>query len=267
MSIDAENVSFAYHRTPVLDRLSLSIGDGTFVVFLGQNGSGKSTLLRILAGMLPCDSGSVRVDGKALHRLAPRLRASMLGFLPQHCKMVFAFSVEDVVMTGRASHVRLRPGRKDRMMVAEAMERTGIRHLRKCAFNEISGGEQQLVRIARLLSQAPRRILLDEPTTHLDLANQAKVLGLLKELSLSGISIVSVLHDPNTAFVYGDTFVFMKDGKAHTLGNGDNPWDEKILQRYYDVPLESVPHRGRALIAPVLPEHLAGNGEKTWNKE
>ena len=113
-----------------------------------------------------------------------------------------------------------------------------------------------MVRIARLLSQTPKTILLDEPTTHLDLFNQAKVLGLLKELSLSGLSVVTVLHDPNLAFIYGDTFVFMKDGQAHTITGENKPWDEKILQHFYDIPLESVPYRGRALVAPALPATL-----------
>jgi iron complex transport system ATP-binding protein len=154
------------------------------------------------------------------------------------------------VTTGRAAHVAFRPGKKDREMVREAMERTGIIHLRDRSFTEISGGEQQLARIARVLSQAPKRILLDEPTTHLDLFNQARVLSLLKDLADSGLTVVAVLHDPNAAFVYGNDFVFLKDGKRYRPDEHHHPWDEPVLRHVYDIPLECVPYRERALVAP-----------------
>ena len=152
-------------------------------------------------------------------------------------------------MTGRAAHVSWRPGRKDKALVREAMERTGVYEMRRRPFTDISGGEQQLVRIARILAQAPDRILLDEPTTHLDLFNQAKILGLLKDLAASGLTVLAVLHDPNAAFVYGDDFIFLKAGKIHRMAENENPWDERVLRRVYDVPLECVPHRDRALVA------------------
>jgi len=250
MNIHAESISYYYGKKKVLDHVSLSIPDGGFFVFLGKNGSGKSTLLKILSGILPYQKGSITIGGRELKLLPLLKRSRMLGFLPQHFRMVFAFSVEDVVMTGRAPYISLRPGKKDRDMVRDAMERTGITHLRKQSFMEISGGEQQLVRIARVLCQAPKTIFLDEPTTHLDLFNQARVLTLLKELADSGITIVSVLHDPNAAFVYGTGFVFLKNGKRHEPEPGANPWDEKVLEQVYDLPLECVPYRGRALVAP-----------------
>jgi iron complex transport system ATP-binding protein len=252
MPITAENVSFFYNRKQVLDCISFSIPDNAFCVILGQNGSGKSTLLKILSGLLPCQKGSIRIDGLELKTLSPRLRSQMIGFLPQHVKLAFPFSVEDIVMTGRAAHVSFRPGKRDRKMVWEAMERTGTLHLRQQAFTEISGGEQQLVRIARVLSQAPRKILLDEPTTHLDLYNQARVLNLLSELVASGVTVVCVLHDPSAAFVYGDRFVYLKRGKRFQTGEDQKPWDQSLLREVYEIPLECVPYRGRALVAPVI---------------
>jgi iron complex transport system ATP-binding protein len=251
MTITAENVSFYYNRKQVLDQISFTIPDDAFGVILGQNGSGKSTLLKILSGLLPCQTGSVRIDDLELNGIAPRQRSQMIGFLPQHVRVVFPFSVEDIVMTGRAAHVSFYPGKRDRQMVWEAMERTGTLHLRKQSFTEISGGEQQLVRIARVLSQAPKRILLDEPTTHLDLYNQTRVLNLLKELVSSGVTVVCVLHDPSAAFVYGDKFVYLKNGKRFQTGEDRKPWDQNLLREVYDIPLECVPYRGRALVAPV----------------
>ena len=252
MGMIAENISFRYAAAPVLDDVSLHIPDGSFVVLLGKNGSGKSTLLRILSGMLPCQKGTVRIDGKDLKTFTPRQRSRVIGFLPQHFRMAFSFSVQDVVMTGRAAHIALRPGKKDVELVRQAMERTGIDHLRKRPFTEISGGEQQLARIARVLSQQPGRILLDEPTTHLDLYNQARVLNLLKELASSGITVAAVLHDPSAAFVYGDDFVYLQNGRRLKLQEQQEPWDEDVLRQVYGLALECVPYRGRALVAPVL---------------
>ncbi len=251
MSIHLENISFGYGQTNVLQHVSLAIPDGRFVVLLGKNGSGKSTLLKILTGILPYKEGKVSIDGHELKRLPLAERARMIGFLPQHFRMVFSFSVEDFIMTGRASRVAFWPGKRDRHAVLQAMERTGTLNMRKRPFTELSGGEQQLVRIARILSQEPKRILLDEPTTHLDLCNQAKVMNLLKELAESGIGVVAVLHDPNAAFVFGDTFVFLRQGHAYEIDGGQNPWDEQVLRQVYDMPLECVPYRGRALVAPV----------------
>jgi iron complex transport system ATP-binding protein len=252
MPITAENVSFYYNRKQVLNRISFSMPDGAFGVILGQNGSGKSTLLKIMSGLLSCQAGCIRIDDFDLKELSSRRRSQMIGFLPQHVRLAFPFCVEDIVMTGRAAHVSFYPGKHDRQMVWEAMERTGTLHLRKQPFTEISGGEQQLVRIARLLSQAPKRILLDEPTTHLDLCNQTRVLNLLKELVASGVTVVCVLHDPSAAFIYGDKFVYLKSGKRFQAGEDEKPWDQNLLQEVYETPLECVPYRGRALVAPVI---------------
>lgn len=251
MGIHVQDISFGYGPKRVLHHISLCVPDRSFVVILGKNGSGKSTLLKLLTGSLSYEVGTIHIDGQNLKQLPLKERSRMIGFLPQHFRMVFSFSVEDVVMTGRASHTALWPGKRDREVVCHAMERTGILHLRNRPFTEISGGEQQLVRIARVLSQEPRRILLDEPTTHLDLSNQARVLNLLKELADSGISVVSVLHDPNAAFVYADAFVFLKDGVTFEPQAGQDPWDARVLERIYDMPLECVPYRDRALVAPV----------------
>lgn len=260
MAIRVEDLSFSYGRLRVLQNVSLSIPDSGFVVLLGRNGSGKSTLLRIIAGILPYEAGTVMVDGRELRRVPAKERSKLVGYLPQHQRMAFAFSVEEVVMTGRAAHVAFRPGRKDKAIVSEAMERTGVAHLRKRPFTEISGGEQQLARIARVLAQAPGTILLDEPTTHLDLCNQARVLSLLKELTASGLTVATVLHDPNAAFVCGDHFVFLKDGRICGMEGHQQPWDASVLRSVYDVPLECVPYRDRALVAPALHDFAKRRG-------
>ncbi len=147
---------FAYGDAEVLRRVSFDIKPRSFTVLLGRNGSGKSTLFRLLVGLLKPREGSIAVFGRELHQLPLRERSRLLGFLPQHHHPVFPFSVEDVVLTGRAAHVGLVPKAHDRAVVREALEQLGIEHLIAKPYTELSGGEQQLVLIARVLAQKPK---------------------------------------------------------------------------------------------------------------
>ena len=128
-----------------------------------------------------------------------------------------------MVLTGRASYVTWVPKPEDVALGIEALERVGIIHLRERPYTELSGGEQQLVRIARVLAQQPRLILLDEPSSHLDFLNQAHLLQLIRELVDADLTVLAVLHDPNSAFLYGDHFVFLKDGSVERLPGGRAP--------------------------------------------
>ena len=211
-AIQVEGLSFAYEGRPILNEISLEIPQGQFTVLLGKNGSGKSTLMRILGGMLEFESGEVRIMGEELLSFSSRGRAKVLGYLPQHHRPVFPFAVEDVVLTGRASYVSYAPKPEDLEIAVDALRRVGILHLRERPYTELSGGEQQMVRIARVLAQQPRLILLDEPTSHLDFLNSAHLLRLIRELVDADLTVLAVLHDPNSAFLYGDHFIFLKDG-------------------------------------------------------
>ncbi len=252
IAIRIENVAFRYDGRTVLDDVSLEVPAGSFSVLLGRNGSGKSTLLRIMAEITHCRKGRVEYFGEDGHRMSARRRAGIVGYLPQQHRSVFPFAVEDVVLTGRASHVALVPGEKDRIAVREALERVGMLHLRDRAYTELSGGEQQMVMIARVLAQESRIVLLDEPTSHLDFINQARLLALLRSLVARDLTVVAVLHDPNLAFLYGDHFLFLKDGRALAADDGLNPWDMDFLKSLYGVDLVSVPFRERALFIPQL---------------
>lgn len=212
--IETSGLSFAYHGKTVLKDCSVQIPENQFTVVLGRNGSGKSTLLRLMAGLLPMQNGSVRIGDTDLKKLNARQRAGLIGFLPQKHKAVFPFKVEEVVLTGRAAHVSMVPSDKDRSIRDEAIEMLGIGHLKHRIYSELSGGEQQLVMIARALAQQPKILLLDEPVSHLDFNQQIRLLRLLKKLSLHGISVITVLHDPNMAFFYGDYFVFLHNQQS-----------------------------------------------------
>jgi len=249
-AIVIENLTFAYEDQPVLSNVNLKIEDKAFTVILGKNGSGKSTLFKVLTGIEPVKAGRVTVLGEDISRLSSRQRAKRIGYLPQQHRPIFPFSVMDVVLTGRASHVALAPKRRDRVLAEEAIDRVGIRHLMDRPFTELSGGEQQMAMIARVLAQEPKVVLLDEPTSHLDIFNQARILSLVQELVDSGLSVVAVLHDPNSAFIYGDAFVFIRDGRIQPLESGREPWDAAFLKRVYDSELTTIPYGSRALVVP-----------------
>jgi iron complex transport system ATP-binding protein len=250
MSIVVRGLSFSYTSRPVLRGLDVDVGAGRLTAMLGRNGSGKSTLLRIMAGMLTYRSGSVKLLGKELSDYGWGERARTIGFLPQQHRAVFPFTVADVVLTGRAGHVALSPSRDDVAEAEQAMQRVGVWPLRDRAYTELSGGEQQMVLIARVLAQRPRIILLDEPTSHLDLHNQAATLRLLRDLVGSGLTVVCVLHDPNLAFAFADDFVFLKSGTCCRPGPGTQPWSADFLQDIYETEIHAVPAGGRAVISP-----------------
>lgn len=250
MAIRVENLCFSYGNRPILKNITLDIPQGKFTVILGRNGSGKSTLLRLLAGLSEPDSGKITVLGKDIRKLSLRERAKLIGFLPQQHRPVFPFSVEDMILTGRAGYIALMPKKEDKDKASEASERVGIAHLKNRAFTELSGGEQQLVMIARVLAQNPKIILLDEPTAHLDLCYQTRLLNLIRSLVNQGLSIIAVLHDPNTAFLYGDEFIFLKKGEIQRSEDSHKPWDTQFLKHIYDTEFQSVAYDDKKLLIP-----------------
>ncbi|HPD64292.1 MAG TPA: ABC transporter ATP-binding protein [Bacteroidia bacterium] len=248
--IQVQDFSFAYEERLVLKNITLELKPSCFHVILGQNGSGKSTLLRSMAGMLPVQKQKIFIASHDITEMPLKTRAKTFGLLSQKHKAVFPFSVEDVVMTGRAAFISFVPKEKDRLIVHQTLEKTGILHLKDRCYTELSGGEQQLAMIARVLAQQAPLLFLDEPTTHLDFYNQEKVLSLIKNLTQEGLSVVAVLHDPSMAFLFGDHFIFLKNGRLVNVPEGKMPWDADFLENIYEMKLEAIPHAKRALIVP-----------------
>lgn len=253
-AVSVNKLTFSYGDHLILHEVSITIEAAKLTVILGKNGSGKSTFLKILAGLQIFKQGEIHIDGNNLKNMPLRERARTFGFLGQKHKSVFPFTVHQVVLTGRAGYVTIIPTKADITKADEALERVNINHLRNRFYTELSGGEQQLVMIARVLAQEPRILLLDEPTTHLDFCNQLRLLTLLKELTKQNLTIIAVLHDPNLAFLFGDDFIFVKQRKLVRSGENIDPWNVAFLQSIYDYPLQSIPYASRALIVPDFSE-------------
>ncbi|MGD9676447.1 MAG: ABC transporter ATP-binding protein, partial [Candidatus Bipolaricaulia bacterium] len=200
MRLEAVALSYAYvHGKDVLRGVSLSVGDGEITFVLGANGSGKTTLLQCLGGLRHPTSGTVAIDGRPLPQWTARERAQRIGIVPQLHEPAFAFTVAEAVLMGRAPHLGLfaRPGPADRAAADRALETVGVLGMRERSYTELSGGEQQLVLIARGLAQGARCLLMDEPAAHLDPRHQHGILGVVRELAGGGRSFVVTSHQPD----------------------------------------------------------------------
>jgi len=215
------DLSHSYGENQVLLEVNVSVDAGAFFTVVGPNGSGKTTLIRIVAGLVRPLRGTVELFGKPLNALSRRDLARVLAVVPQEAPLDFPFRVEDVVLMGRSPHLGLLSleKRRDYEIAREAMELAEVGHLRRRPMDQLSGGERQRVIIARAVCQQPRIILLDEPTSSLDLAHQVKVMEIMKALTRrEGITVITVSHDLNLASIYGETILLLKAGRV--LGTG-----------------------------------------------
>ncbi len=241
MSLEARHLTFGYlPEQTVLHDVSLSLRSGEVLYLLGRNGSGKTTLLSCLAGLLQPAAGQIRLGGADLQKLSAAARARRIGLIPQIHTPTFSYTVAEMVMMGRAPHLGWlgSPARQDRAIVEEVMAQVGIYELRNRPYTEISGGEQQLVLIALGLAQKCPILLMDEPTAHLDLSNQHRVLEMVKQLSGQGISFVISSHSPNNALTYADRVLLLTGGWVTASGAPAEILTAPLLSSVYGVQIE-----------------------------
>jgi iron complex transport system ATP-binding protein len=242
MMLSADNLAFGYHGKPVGSGVSIDIRAGEVLCLLGPNGGGKTTLMKTLLGLLPPLAGTVRLDGEDVARWSRKRLARIVGYVPQAHAAFFPFAVSDIVLMGRSAHVALfaAPSRHDRAIAARALETLGIGHLHDRVYTEISGGERQLVLIARALAQEPRILIMDEPTASLDFGNQLRVLERIAALAASDIAVVLSTHDPDHVFLCGDRVALLQDGRMAAIGTPEAVITPASLKRLYGVDVQVV---------------------------
>lgn len=245
--IEVRGAAFSYGLREVFSGIDLDVFRGELLSILGPNGCGKSTLLRCLGGALNLARGSVRLDKADISSLDTGSRARRIGFLFQHHTPTFPFPVLEVVSMGRAPHLGLFavPSPKDIVLAEQALDRVGVLNLKDRPYTEISGGERQLVLLARTLAQQPDVILLDEPTSHLDLKNQVRSLRAIGELAAQGVTMIMTTHDPNHALQFPGRVVLMKPGGVIVTGPASEIITDAELTSTYgiDIAVVKAPRR------------------------
>ena len=257
MSIEVKNLSFSYGDRPVLHDISFSVGKGEFLSILGPNGVGKSTLFRCVLGLLSGYTGQVLVDGADARSFSVREAAKHIAYIPQSSHPIFNYSVHDIVLMGRTSGLSTfrSPGRQDREICDWAMEKVGITRLRDRCFHRLSGGEQQLVLIARALVQKAPILMLDEPTANLDFGNQLLVLEQARSLAGEGYTVIQTTHHPEQSYMYSDRILTIQNGRVLTEGSPEEVLTEKTIHALYGVDVDIVSLYGdRARIC--VPAHI-----------
>src|SRR5262249_6294603 len=220
--------------------LDVTLAQGEVLALLGPNGGGKTTLLKTLLGILPPLAGEALIEGRLLDALSVRERARAIAYVPQLHTPTFAFTVESVVLMGRTAHGNLfsRPTAKDREVAHAALVRFGIADLGERPYTMISGGERQLVLLARAPAQEPRFIVLDEPTASLDFGNQGKVMREIRALAASGHGVLFTTHDPNHALRAADRAYLLRDGERIADGPVHDVLTRPQLEALYRAPVE-----------------------------
>ncbi len=250
--ISVQDLTFAYdgdHRR-VLDGLTMDLPAASITAILGPNGAGKTTLIHILLGLLRPYEGVISISGKDLALCTRRELSRMIAFVPQSEYTAFDFSVLEYVLMGRAPHIRMlrMPTKEDLDHALGHMDSLGLIHLARRSILELSGGERQLVLIARALAQEPKLLLLDEPTTHLDISNKGRILATLSELATRGVTVVFTTHDPGAAASTAGYLVLMKEGRVLSSGPLDSVLTAEGLSDAYGTPVRVVRVDGQPVV-------------------
>jgi iron complex transport system ATP-binding protein len=251
--LEAEDVTVRYGPIVALEEASLAVARREMVAIVGPNGSGKSTLLRVLSGVRAAAAGRVRLGGCDLGTMARRDVARTVAVVPQETPMHFPFSVVEVVLMGRAPHLGRFgfPGRRDLAVAREAMERTGVASLATRSLAELSGGERQRVVIAKALAQEAEVLLLDEPTSHLDLRHRTVVLERVRRFVADGRSALVVSHDLNLAARSADRIALLAGGRLIRCGPPAEVLDAESLRETFEIDADVLPGPdGAPLVVP-----------------
>jgi iron complex transport system ATP-binding protein len=238
-----------YRNRQILHNISISMDAGEIVCLLGPNGSGKTTLFKVILGLLPF-KGELSIDSRPLSAVSRRERACLLGYVPQIHVPPFPFTAHDVVLAGRTPCIGAfsAPSDNDRAVAMETLQMLSIEHLSDRNYAALSGGERQLVLIARALAQSPKFLIMDEPTSHLDFGNQFRAIEIIRNLAKKEMGIVFTTHVPDHAFMCATKVVALVGGRVAACGAPREALTEAVLSKMYgmDVEVVAMPHGGCA---------------------
>ena len=249
MTIDLQNIEFAYDQTPVLRQISGRIEQGDFMSLVGPNGSGKSTLIKCLNGILRIQKGNILLNGRDLAEFNPNQLARKMAYVPQTEQKAVPMNVFDAVLIGRKPYIRWKPVKNDLDVTAAILEKLNLESVAMKEVHKLSGGQQQRVFIARALAQEPEVLLLDEPTANLDLKHQVDVLELLRSLTKQGITVIMAMHDINLASIYCRQVMMMKEGELFASG-GREIFTKENVEKLYGVKVQTIHENGTVFIVP-----------------
>jgi iron complex transport system ATP-binding protein len=251
MTLKIRDMEFSYKNgTSVLKGVKMDVGIHEVLAILGPNGVGKSTLLKCINGLLKTRKGTVLVDGDDVHKMKRVEVAKRMGYVPQRAD-VSKITVFDSVLLGRKPHITWDVSKKDVQITKDAITRFGMDALSLKYIDEISGGELQKVQIARALVQEPKVLLLDEPTSSLDLCNQHRIMATLVDVvKRTDLTAIMTMHDLNLAVRYADKFMLLKDGKVFAAGD-HTVITPKNIEAVYGLPVNVETYLGRFVIIPL----------------
>lgn len=255
MIIEVKNAGFSYDGIDdVFDGVGLSVNKGEILSILGPNGCGKTTLLKCINALLKLGKGEIRIEGNSVSSLKRTIIGKRVGYVPQASDSTFPYTVQEMVLMGRAPHLSIfsSPAAKDIELAEDALKTLGISHLTSRPYTNLSGGQAQLVLIARALAAEPQALLLDEPTSHLDFRNQMIILNILERLSQEQkMAIIMTTHYPDHALSISDKALLMGNGKGGSAGDTKDMLTERNLREVFeiDVRLISFEDRGENIEA------------------
>lgn len=260
--LEIKDAVFGYtgnnRRKTVLEGVSFQLEEGQLLCILGANGVGKTTMYRTILGFIPLLGGCITVDGSDIRQMPREKLSRYIAYVPQYHTPPFAYSVKDVVLMGRGTHVARfsSPGSDDEAVALEMMERMGVLRLKDEIYTEISGGERQLVLIARALAQQTKYILMDEPAASLDFGNQLRLIGEIKKLTSEGIGVCFTSHYPDHAFLAEASVLALEGKNDHQFGTADQVITEERIRRMYGIDAEICGHRDKSgrITKHIVPE-------------
>lgn len=242
MLLEIQNLYGGYGNGDVVKGVSCSAAAGDVLCLVGPNGCGKTTLFRLLLGSIALSSGSIFIDGQNTKNLSPKTLANLIAYIPQYHTPIFAYSVLDVVMMGRASHFAAfeTPKEVDRAAAFAALEKVHASHLATMKYTALSGGQRQLILIARAICQSAKVFVMDEPAANLDYANHQLLLEVVRELARRGYCIVMSTHSPEHPFSVGSKVLLMKNGKVAAFGAPKQVITPENLEAVYDIEMDVI---------------------------